>query len=165
MPERNWRNFSNILQFQVPLSEQTISNYQTLKRKLSKSQSTRPWWSHAGIGREWWTLWYSLAKEFAGNWHRVDVDAMIKSSHYQRRERERERRRREEGRKFPEYSRNFNRKLIRDRRESASRGGAHCERRDERPDWGREVVRRTNRLAGFAFAAATMRAALVHSLV
>lgn len=58
----------------------------------------------------------------------VDIDAMIESSLSVERKREREQER--EGgreRKFPEYLRNFNRKLIRDRRESASLGGAHCE--------------------------------------
>jgi len=155
MPERNWRNFSDILQFRVPLSKPTIT---TLKRGSQNRKALDLDDRMQAYGRERWTVWYSLAKEFAGNWHRVDVNATIKSSHYQRW-------REEEGRKYPEYSRNFNRKLIRDRRENASRGGAHCERRDERPDWGREVVRRTNRLVGFAFAAATMRAALVHSLV
>lgn len=79
---------------------------------------------------------------------------------------EKEKRRKEEREKVPGVlPRNFNRKLIIDPRENASYEGAHCERRDERPVRGREVVRRTNRLAGSAFAAATMRrAALVHSL-
>lgn len=67
------------------------------------------------------TLWYSFAKEFAGNWHRVDVDARVKSfSLSRRRWRMRREKERKGERKFPEYSRNSNRKLIRDRRESAS---------------------------------------------